>query len=97
MQGTSVSVRAIRVADDSRCPVDVTCVWAGDAAVHIDVRIGARPAQAIVLHTSPDRAQTAQVEQVLFRLARLDPAAVSSAPIAQSAYRIEVLVSEARQ
>ena len=39
------------VADDSRCPVDVTCVWEGDAKVSVEV-ITPSPRAEHELHTS---------------------------------------------
>src|SRR5262245_51715943 len=33
----TISVRFVRVANDSRCPEDVVCVWSGDAQVQITV------------------------------------------------------------
>lgn len=36
VKGTSVVVR-VAGANDSRCPSDAVCVWAGDAAVALDV------------------------------------------------------------
>jgi hypothetical protein len=40
------------VAQDSRCPVDVTCVWAGDAQVHVPVTIGRMAWTSLELHTN---------------------------------------------
>jgi hypothetical protein len=37
------------VPDDSRCPADAQCVWAGDAAVEFEV--GGSATVAMVLHT----------------------------------------------
>lgn len=35
-----LTVQFIQVVDDSRCPEDVTCVWAGNAKVQIKIRKG---------------------------------------------------------
>jgi hypothetical protein len=49
--GQRVSVEGLKidfeaVTEDSRCPVDVTCVWAGNAKVILKLRkMGRRPAQ----------------------------------------------------
>jgi len=32
-----LEVRMERVADDSRCPIDIECLWPGDATVVIDL------------------------------------------------------------
>ena len=37
---TRFSVRANAVPEDSRCPVDAVCVWAGNARVALTVRDG---------------------------------------------------------
>jgi hypothetical protein len=33
IQGTPIVVRFTRVSEDSRCPIDVNCVWAGDGVL----------------------------------------------------------------
>jgi hypothetical protein len=35
VSGTPLSVRFDQVPEDSRCPSDVVCVWAGNARVHL--------------------------------------------------------------
>jgi hypothetical protein len=38
VSGYGLRIRFIELLDDSRCPTDTTCVWAGNAKVRIDVR-----------------------------------------------------------
>jgi hypothetical protein len=38
VEGTDVHVTFERVVQDSRCPRNVTCVWAGEATVELSVR-----------------------------------------------------------
>ena len=40
-----------RVAGDSRCPVDVTCVWAGDAHIQLDAAAPSIEGETLDLHT----------------------------------------------
>lgn len=40
------------VASDSRCPVDVTCVWAGDAHVRLDATGADGGERVLDLHTA---------------------------------------------
>jgi hypothetical protein len=42
------------VTQDSRCPSDVACVWAGDAAVRVPVTIGRMAWTSLDLHTNVD-------------------------------------------
>lgn len=50
--GTVVRVAFLGVEEDSRCPVDVTCVWEGDAAVRLGLTAGSGPTHLHVLHTA---------------------------------------------
>ena len=40
VKGTKLRIRLIAVENDSRCPSDVTCVWAGNAAVQLQLSTG---------------------------------------------------------
>jgi len=40
VDGDGFSLRFVSVANDSRCPVDVTCVWAGNAEVLVEANAG---------------------------------------------------------
>lgn len=37
--------------DDSRCPRDATCVWSGDATLHLQATVGRRDWTGMRLHT----------------------------------------------
>jgi hypothetical protein len=52
VQGSSINIRFGGVAEDSRCPSDVQCVWAGDAVVRVSLS-GAGPTD-VSLHTTLD-------------------------------------------
>lgn len=47
-----IGVRFVQVTDDSRCPTRVQCVWAGDAAVVIELAPQAGDAAEHTLHTN---------------------------------------------
>jgi len=40
VKGTDTRITFNQVREDSRCPVDVTCVWAGDAKIEIVISRG---------------------------------------------------------
>src|SRR5688572_10927641 len=46
-------IEFVAVPADSRCPVDVVCVWAGDAEVQLRVRRAGAAQQDLRLHTNP--------------------------------------------
>lgn len=49
--GGRVAVRFVAKVNDSRCPANAMCVWAGDASVRLVVRSGAATRDT-VLHTN---------------------------------------------
>lgn len=50
--GSVLMVSFARVVEDSRCPVDVTCVWAGNATVEVGIRMGMGPTFPLQLNTT---------------------------------------------
>lgn len=94
--GQSAQVGALKVTftgvlSDSRCPVDVVCVWAGDAVARLEVSQPQGSVEARELHTLENQ----PVTYGSFRIAlvRLDPEARSTRPIAPEAYRLVVRVT----
>jgi hypothetical protein len=79
------------VRDDSRCPVDVVCVWEGDAVAKVELSQPTGAVETHELHTSSPRATTYGGYRV--ELVRLDPAPRSTQPIPPERYRLVVRVS----
>jgi hypothetical protein len=50
--GSVLSVAFVRVVEDSRCPVDVVCVWAGNAVVELGIRMGMGPTSPLQVNTT---------------------------------------------
>lgn len=51
------ALRYVRVTNDSRCPPNVQCVWAGDAEVAFEWTSGKGAVTAFSLHTGKDPKQ----------------------------------------
>jgi len=79
------------VSGDSRCPVDVTCVWEGDAKVAIEV-ITPTPRAEHELHTSGRDSREATHGAYHITLVKLEPAPRSTATISQGDYRATLVV-----
>lgn len=47
-----LTVKFISVIEDSRCPADAKCVWAGNAKIQISVRSGKRAAKTLELNST---------------------------------------------
>jgi len=70
LTGVDLRVEFTGVSGDSRCPMRVQCVWAGDGAVVLVSRAGGGAVQADTLHTNldPKRILLGTVELTLVRL-----------------------------
>jgi hypothetical protein len=96
--GQTVQVGALRVTfvavtGDSRCPVDVTCVWEGDAVARLTVSQPTGPVETRELHTS--RPREASYGDFRIELVRLDPAPRSTQTIPPDNYRLRFRVTAA--
>ena len=85
--GKSVSFTEIA---DSRCPKDVVCVWAGDAAVSLE-----SGNESVVLHTNPSSgASEAKLAGLTITLVEVKPEPVGSSETKKSDYVITIRASE---
>jgi hypothetical protein len=73
------------VASDSRCPVDVQCVWAGDAETRIPVTVGNADWTTLTLHTGLDP-RSASFRNYKITLVDLKPAPRSTQRIDSNSY-----------
>src|SRR5919206_5039217 len=63
LKGESLRLRFVRVADDSRCPTNVDCVWAGNAEVLIEASAGrARGKKVLTLSTNASQGRSGEGE-----------------------------------
>ena len=89
--GTDLAVRLDSVVADSRCPMGVTCVWAGDANIHLSLVRGKRAPTPAVIHvtTSPKSAVNGSG---IIEFVSLDPVSREQTPIKPSDYRVRLIV-----
>jgi hypothetical protein len=81
------------VSADSRCPVDVVCVWEGDAVAELTVSQPTGAVETRELHTSSPRSTTYDGFQI--ELVRLEPVPRSTRTIPPESYRLVVRVTTA--
>ena len=97
LDGGRLRVRLVRVAEDSRCPVDVDCVWAGNAGVLFEVGgRGWREKKTLRLNTnaSPERPGEDRYGRYTLKLTALAPRPRSNQKIAPGQYTATLLVSK---
>jgi hypothetical protein len=93
VEGTDIAVLFRAVTQDSRCAVDVQCVWAGDAAVALTLASGTpREERDVTLHTTLDpKAVTVGPNQLT--LVSVTPQPRSSFRIPAQSYRVTLRVA----
>ena len=91
---TNLTVVFDAVSGDSRCPVDVVCVWEGDATVAVTVRQSSGDKAVLELHTSAGSAREKPYGGYVVRLVGLKPQPRQGVPIPTADYRarFEVVV-----
>lgn len=95
VKGTKLWIRFVGVSNDSRCPKDVQCVWAGNAAVRLLVSAG-RSRQNLTLNTnkSPTLTTEAQFHDYNIKLIELSPYPRKGHKIAARSYTATLLISK---
>ena len=88
LAGTGVRVTFLEVANDSRCPVDVVCVTAGDAEVRLAV-VGEGEDRTVSLHTTQEP-RSAAIGAVRLELTGLLPSPRSTVTTRPEEYRARI-------
>jgi hypothetical protein len=83
-----------KVSDDSRCPIDVVCIWAGDAKVELVIARNGPPVETRVVSITPPANEVASGD-LKIRLVGLAPAPRQSEPSASRAYVARLVVTPA--
>lgn len=94
IEGTRLQLRFVSVLEDSRCPIDVVCVWAGDARAHLVLTDGDAGEEALDLHTFLEP-RSVVVRGYRVALERLEPAPRSGGRITQEQYVAHFRVTRA--
>ncbi|MFQ5537839.1 MAG: hypothetical protein ACE5GJ_10335 [Gemmatimonadota bacterium] len=92
--GTALSVSFVRVAEDSRCPQDVVCVWEGNATVEVGVRAGTGPTFPLQINTSLPPTSVVWNE-IRTSLVKLEPTPIAGRPIPPEEYRVTLRLEPA--
>jgi hypothetical protein len=79
------------VAQDSRCPVDVTCVWSGDAQLQVAVTVGRMAWSSLELHTHVEP-RSARFREHTISVLGLTPEPRENRPIARQDYVVTLRV-----
>ena len=83
LEGATMGVRFVAITEDSRCPQDTTCVWAGEVKAAIEILQRATVAKQAEL--KPGESADAATYRVT--LLRVEPQPSSTARISAEGYR----------
>ncbi len=86
-------IHFVEVPQDSRCPVDVVCVWAGDAVVRLDLTSSGWTRQRDLHTNSSVGSVSIEHDGHVVELIDLTPAPRANQPIGQGDYTARLRVS----
>lgn len=89
---SKLNVRFVEMVEDSRCPKDTNCVWAGNAKIKIEVKRNGSAAQIIELNTGTGD-KSARYDGLLIELIALTPEPASNVRINKNGYVATIAVS----
>jgi len=92
LNGSGVRITFKQVTDDSRCPVDVQCVWAGDARIELTISRSGSPDDAKILSITPPNNETTSGD-LRIRFTGLSPAPRQADAGKQRAYVAQLVVT----
>jgi len=93
VRGTDARLTFKRVTEDSRCPVDVTCVWAGDARIEITISRNGAADDTRILSITPPKYEAA-VGNLRIRFVSLAPVPRQADANVPRKYRAEFVVDQ---
>jgi len=90
--GELLTITFEQVVEDSRCPSNTTCVWAGTAVVRLGLRVGDSARGTVNLRTLSEAEAEAVFQKYRVRLVRLAPTPRDSSRIPAEQYVLTLMV-----
>lgn len=90
-----LQIRFVGVSEDSRCPIDVSCLWAGNAKIVLGVSLKDSPEETILTLNSTLDPREALFAGYRIRFVSLKPERFSERTINPAEYRVTLIVSRA--
>jgi len=92
----NIKVSLVKVTDDSRCPSDVTCIWAGEVKVVLNITIDGQDSGETTLTLGANNSDDQNVKNIggyYFKVLAVNPYPVSTKIIGQSEYIVTLIVN----
>lgn len=91
VKSAGLSVRFVAVIEDSRCPRDVTCIWAGQVKIQLEILQSSQPLSRVEVLAGSSVA----AGEYAVTLVRVEPEPVTGARIATQDYRATLMIDKA--
>lgn len=88
LAGTDLTLTFLEAANDSRCPSDVVCVWAGNAETRF--RLEGQGSDTTLMLNTTTEPREAVARGVRITLAGLEPGRTSTTTVPPASYRAKV-------
>lgn len=89
-----IKIKFIEVVDDSRCPTDTECIWAGNARIKLQLSKNGKRSRLVELNTGQGDT-SAVYEGVKIELVDLNPKPATNIRINRNGYTATLAVSKA--
>ncbi|UCC81236.1 MAG: hypothetical protein JSW64_07740 [Candidatus Zixiibacteriota bacterium] len=91
----NLSIKFVNVTEDSRCPVGVECIWAGQAKIEVEIKREDEEPEIIVLTSQAGREELAemQVKDYFIKLLKVEPPRQKDVELKLSDYNITLIAS----
>lgn len=89
---SKLTVRFVELIEDSRCPTDTNCVWAGNAKIKVRVKKNGRSHELTLDTNGPS--QTVRAEGYAIKLVALTPEPRSNIRIDRNGYVATFLIQK---
>lgn len=96
VSGGRTRITFTTVRSDSRCPSDVTCVWAGNAEVVLSVGGGEADRDTTIVLNTGVEPRTARYGDLSIELLDVAPATRSTTTVPAASYRASVILRRLR-
>ncbi|MCS7198588.1 MAG: hypothetical protein NZ930_07975 [Candidatus Bipolaricaulota bacterium] len=90
-----LQIRFVGVPEDARCPIDVSCIWAGNAKIVLGVSLKESPEETMLTLNSALDPREALFAGYRIRFVSLKPERFSERTINPAEYRVTLIVSRA--
>ena len=92
----NIQVKLIKVTDDSRCPSDVTCIWAGEVKVVLNITIDGEDSGETILTLGANNNDDQNVKNIggyYVKVIAVNPYPATTKTIEQSDYIATLIVN----